>query len=64
SLQKRIRTAKEPQEVVGALARRSWWSFEEMEVCTAFIQQAWNLTPRDELDGRSPLRASEEDNAE
>ncbi|MGH7505368.1 MAG: DUF6930 domain-containing protein [Longimicrobiales bacterium] len=64
SLQKRIRTAKEPQEVVGALARRSWWSFEEMEVCTTFVHQAWNLTPRDELDGRSPLRAFEEDHEE
>jgi hypothetical protein len=54
TLQQRIREAESPQWFRAELTTQQWWSADEAEVCLHFLDRAWQLTPRDELAGRSP----------
>lgn len=61
-LERRIREARDPREVTGAVLERvDWWNETEVQVCTALLRAAWNVTTRPELGGRSPLQAQDED---
>jgi hypothetical protein len=53
-LQQRLRGADSPVPLMRDLATLDWWSPIEAELCAHFIDRAWQLTPRDELAGRSP----------
>lgn len=54
-LEREIQAASEPGEVLKALgARVEWWTTAEIQVMAALVAQAWNLTPRAKLDGRTP----------
>lgn len=57
-LERTIRKASSPNEVLAAVLERGrWWTPVEMQLCTALVQSAWNVTTRPELGGRSPLQS-------
>jgi hypothetical protein len=60
-LERKIREADSPTEIMQAVGDRGeWWTEAELEVTAALLMRAWNVTSRPELDGLSPDQMREE----
>jgi hypothetical protein len=60
-LERKIREADSPTELMQAVAGRGeWWTEAELEVTAALLMQAWNVTTRPELGGLSPAQMRDE----
>lgn len=63
-LQRLVRGAAMPSDAMEAAAAKvQWWTLQEANVFVKFLIRTWNLTPRRELHGRSPLQGIAEEGA-